>query len=193
MMKHQDICITSVFVIGSCVALGFGIAFLVNSFSQVGYSYNLWYWNIVYCVILALSIINQLVKWFMSRTEVVDESDSSSDDGLHKKAHKHGKRLILRHIYSVKNPVDTLIAVAVFGMFIWGCYIYAHLGGDGSYTNDAGIHIVYNTQLWVWFQVFFWLIVAILCLTCCCLSCVGCVTCCAVITKSSALDELSKV
>lgn len=184
-MKHEDTCITSILVIGNCVALGFGIAFLVQSVSQISYAYNLWWWALVYCIIIGVSILNQIVKWILTRTEVVEEtnSDSNSDDedALHTRASKRGKKLF-RHVYSVKNPIDTLVAVASFGAFIWGCYVYARLGPNGSYTDDVGIHVSYNNQLWVWFQVMFWLLVALLCLACCCLSCIGCLACCAVIT-----------
>lgn len=192
-MKHGDTCCTSIFVIGNCVALGFGIAFLVQAVSQIGYEYNLWWWNLVYCVILAVAIVNQLVKWFLTQKEVVEESDDSSDT-THVKATKHGKRLLTRYVYSHRNPVDTLILVALLGSFIWGCYVYARIGGGGSYIDNTGVQVVYNTQLWIWFQVMFWMEVAFMCLMCCLLSCFSCIACCTLVSGGTpALKRFSEV
>lgn len=158
MGRQIDICCTTICLAGLVAALIFCILYTVQAKDEIDYPHHLWYWCVIYGGIIALAIINTIVK-LMIPTKVVVETEDHV---------KKVKRYAKSYVYNYENPLDSILGLAEVGMFIWGCVIYANLGSSGG---------PYNDHLWTWFQVMFWFLVAWISLTCCMLS-LWCLTAC---------------
>ena len=133
-------CCTLACLSGVITAIVFCVIFAVQGQDQMSFSYHLWFWNVIYGGVLTVSVINSLVKLIFPqffRIEVPN-NESTKDKT---------KRYVKTYVYNYNNPMDSVIALAAFGMYIWAIYIMAHIGLDGG---------PYNHSLYTWFSVMFW-------------------------------------
>ena len=130
---------TAVIIAGSLLAtiltiIGTGIAYLVQAAQngQISYHYHLWYWCLFYnifLVIFAIDVLGHLgmhLRWSFGKLDV----------------------LFVPRWNNQHNLLDMFgILPMIIGFSIWSIAIMSALGIDSN---------LYYTQLWVWFQVVFW-------------------------------------
>lgn len=156
--KSFNICCTACSISLCIAALVFCILYAIEAKDNISYQYHLWYWCVIYGGMIALGIINTLVK-LMIPIETTTEEETNNEKTKHH---------IKKYVYNYENPLDSFLRLAELGMFIWGCIIYSGLG-----TSGHG----YNRHLWTWFQVMFWWLVVWMIITFCAFCCMGCTLC----------------
>jgi MFS family permease len=160
MARGGNICCTAICLACSIAAIVTCILFAVHAKYEMGYPYHLWYWCVIYGGLIVLAVINTIVKLMFPREEIIEVKPSSTGD--------NARLYLKRYVYNYENPIDSLLRLAELGMFIWGCIIYSYIGMSGK---------PYDENLWTWFQVMFWFLVAWLILACCAICCAGCTIC----------------
>lgn len=174
MARSISVVCTAICLGGIIAAIVTGVVFLIHGKYEIGYPHHLWYWCVIYGGILAFALLNMLIKLWFPREEVEAVEDSTTSN--------RAKRYAKSYVYDYENPMDSIIRLAEFAMFIWGCVIYAYIGMNGY---------PYDDNLWTWFQVMFWFLVAWMCIVFCLFCCLGCAACltCLMVSIDGSTDH----